>query len=269
MTERRETLHDAPPGRASRLHGTVAVVSPHCDDAVLSLGAALAAHARAGGRAVVVTVLAGDPDARFPAGPWDASAGFRTAQEATLTRRAEDAAACARVAVAHRHVDAVDEQYRSGGVPAGLWGQVEGLLEGCDEVLLPGFPLRHPDHVDVTRLVLRGLATHRPVRLYAEEPYALREGVRRFVDLWGTTVCWGRLPATAADSAAKLQAVRCYRSQVRVLGPRRLPSPSAVAGAALLAQLWRAARRRGEWVTEPVAAGRLTGEAPGLRVGDR
>src|SRR5262249_8239648 len=72
----------------------VVVVSPHLDDAVLSLGAAIACTAR--GRSVeVLHVFGGDPESDAPAGGWDRRGGFRTEGEATRARREEDRRACA------------------------------------------------------------------------------------------------------------------------------------------------------------------------------
>ncbi len=55
----------------------VVVVSPHSDDAVLSLGAAIAAWARRGAEVEVLTVFALDPGSHAPAGGWDASRRLR------------------------------------------------------------------------------------------------------------------------------------------------------------------------------------------------
>src|SRR5690242_11145568 len=80
-------------GRAA-LDRDVVVISPHLDDAVLSLGAALSWAARHGARVTVLTVLAGRPDSSTPAGEWDAGSGFGTEGEAATARREEDERAC-------------------------------------------------------------------------------------------------------------------------------------------------------------------------------
>ena len=56
----------------------IVVVSPHLDDGVLSLGAAIASWARAGATVELLTVLACDPDSEAPAGGWDRRGGFAT-----------------------------------------------------------------------------------------------------------------------------------------------------------------------------------------------
>src|SRR5918911_4349005 len=58
---------------------TVAVLSPHLDDAVFSLGAFLHGEAGRGADLRVVTVLANDPAAEGQAGSWDAQSGFASA----------------------------------------------------------------------------------------------------------------------------------------------------------------------------------------------
>ena len=72
----------------AHLEGDVVVVSPHLDDAALSLGAAIARARRIGAaRVVVLTVFAGNPESDLPAGGWDSRAGFATEGEASRARR--------------------------------------------------------------------------------------------------------------------------------------------------------------------------------------
>lgn len=250
---------DLPTGAPGGLRGRVCVVSPHCDDAVLSLGAALAAHVARGGQAVVVTAFAGDPNRCEASGPWDAAAGFRTSAEAAKARRAEDRAACRQLGLEHHHVDEVDEQHPRRRSDKDLWRELEPLLTDCEEVLVPGYPLHNADHRDVKDLVLRNLAPDRPVRLYLEEPYGLRERAPSAgtADRWDGQVRWGSLPTSPRDRLAKLRAVGCYRSQLPLLGPGRLPSPSRLAAAVTVGQLWHATGTRGERLTAPVPAASL------------
>ena len=75
------------PGAGEALPERVVVVSPHLDDAVLSLGGAISRASRAGAHVTVLTVLAGDSDSSEPAGSWDRRAGFETEADATRGRR--------------------------------------------------------------------------------------------------------------------------------------------------------------------------------------
>jgi LmbE family N-acetylglucosaminyl deacetylase len=194
------------------LRGTVAGVSPHIDDAVLSRGATIAAcTSRRLADVRVVTVFAGDVDSTAPAGPWDAGTGFATAGEAARARREEDVEACAHVGAATLHLPFVDGQYRhhDDRVPV---EEVVDAVAGCDVVVLPGAPLRHPDHLllhDALQQALDG-----SIALYEEQPYARHHPTD--ADGW----LWRR--ASGRDVVAKLRAVRAYRSQVPRLGGRRM-----------------------------------------------
>lgn len=221
------------------------VVSPHCDDAVLSLGAALSAHARSGGIVTVLTVLAGDPDSTQPAGPWDARAGFRTAGQAARARRREDREACRLLGVGCVQLDGPDQQYsRPEDDRAALARQLVTGLAGCEEVLVPSWPLRHPDHLLARDLALDAVPRGAEVRGYREQPYAS----------WTGQPCphpWSRPAASDVDERRKTRAVAAYRSQVRVLAE---PFPLPVVGvcrAGLLGQL----RLAGEAVRDETGAG--------------
>src|SRR5262245_42184425 len=83
------------PRRAESLPGdTVTVLSPHLDDAALSLGATLARATASGANVSVVTPFAGPTTSEAPAGWWDRACGFKTEGEAARRRRDEDMAAC-------------------------------------------------------------------------------------------------------------------------------------------------------------------------------
>lgn len=247
------------------LRGRVAVVSPHLDDALLSLGASLSAHVRAGGDVVVVTLFAGDPASPLAAGYWDRLGGFATAAEAAAGRRAEDVAVWGRLGVRVHPFDEADDQHPRTRTDDQLRAGLRSALEGCDEVLLPGFPLGHADHRATTALALSALAADRPVRLYVEEPYGLR--ARTPVEPPWSGVGWGRLPYGAADVTAKLRALRRYASQLPLLGPDRFGRPSRVGALVAQAQVAAAAVRPGERVTAPVAAGALPAPVPAPRAG--
>jgi LmbE family N-acetylglucosaminyl deacetylase len=234
----------------------VVVLSPHLDDAVLSLGALLSAHVRSGGRVRVVTVFAGRPDAVGAAGEWDRSAGFSIEGQAARARRAEDRAACARLGLEARHIDAADEQYPDRLGADALWERLAPALRGADELLLPGYPLRNDDHAAVTGLVLTRTDPAQLVRLWLEEPYALRERAPS-PHRWGD-LRWGAPGTARTEALAKVRAVRCYGSQLPLLAPGRLSPPSRAGAAVTVAQLGALAVSRGEWTTAAVPALNLT-----------
>jgi LmbE family N-acetylglucosaminyl deacetylase len=192
----------------------IVVVSPHLDDAVLSLGAALSHAVRHDADVTVLTVLAGDPASSAPAGRWDAQTGFRTAGVAATARRQEDARACSILGVVPRWLPFGDSQY--GPVPEDeVVAALRTELQDFALILLPGFPLAHQDHRLLNRLVLERVQPKARVLLYAEQPYYLRESV-------GPPAGWK--PATAAlpDRVRKLRACRAYSSQLELLGDRGL-----------------------------------------------
>jgi LmbE family N-acetylglucosaminyl deacetylase len=186
------------------------VVSPHLDDGVLSVGAAMHAWASDGARVELLTLLACEPGSGALAGGWDRRGGFATEGESARARRDEDLAACAVLGIApvwlpygsvdyERHAD--DETILDAAVAA---------VGAADLVLLPGFPLSHPDHrwlVDA--LVERDELARLRHAFYAEQPYAARSKERPsgFVPL-------GR---GMGDRVAKWRAIRAYRSQLPLL----------------------------------------------------
>jgi LmbE family N-acetylglucosaminyl deacetylase len=230
---------------AELLPGRIVVVSPHLDDAVLSLGAAIARASRSEADVRVLTVLAGDPDSERPAGPWDALSGFSTEGEAATQRRVEDSRACEIVGATPVWLPFSDVENRDDFDQEAVWRAMEAHVADCDLVLSPGFPLHHPDHVLLTTLILRRLDTDRQLALYVEQPYAnlaaiprgyrpralltaariaLREGgARRLLrptlpaEISGIVpgpVEWLAARATSADRRLKAAAIRAYESQL-------------------------------------------------------
>src|SRR5262245_57265323 len=93
-------------GLDERLKGRrIVVVSPHLDDAVLSLGATLAHAVEAGSQVEILTVFACATDSQAPTDSWDRKSGFATEGEAAQKRRDEDRAACSILGVTPRWFD--------------------------------------------------------------------------------------------------------------------------------------------------------------------
>lgn len=236
----------------------VVVLSTHLDDGVLSLGATLAGLSEAGVPAEIVTVLAGDPDSRAPAGPWDLRTGFHTAGEAARARREEDRRACARLGVGARWLPYDGVQYGGPIDEDVVWRAVVDAVGGADVVLLPGWPLRHPDHLWMARLVLdRGIPGAR-IGLYTEQPDASRHpgdpGIATvltpFIDHQDGT---SQVGGAARWIWRKRRAWRAYRSQ--------LPSLERDYGRRLHPVVRYESRRGGEaitWVRPWTAGGSLT-----------
>jgi LmbE family N-acetylglucosaminyl deacetylase len=234
------------------------VLSPHLDDGVLSLGAAIARATGRGADIKVLTVLAGDPDSDRPASLWDAFCGFPTAGIAARSRRVEDTRACELLGATPAWLPFSDEQYGHGGSDREIWSAIEPHLEDANLVLTPGFPLQHRDHAFVTCLLVRQLPADAPIALYVEQPYAnfdvMRHGYTREPLLTTLTIAlrtargrslqeptpseemselaplrvkWLAAKARLSDHRKKKAAIRAYESQLDGLG-RWLTSRIAV-----------------------------------------
>ena len=126
------------------LTGHVAVLSPHLDDGVYSLGAAIGKSVRAGAVVSLITVFAGDPNSRDPASPWDRRSGFQLAGEAAQARRAEDRRACALLGATPVWLPFDDHSGRRVGDDE-LWSSLQHAAGEAETILVPGFPLHHED----------------------------------------------------------------------------------------------------------------------------
>jgi LmbE family N-acetylglucosaminyl deacetylase len=204
-------------------NGRVVVVSPHLDDAVLSLGAHISSLVCSGASVCVLTVFAGDRSSSAPAGGWDRRAGFGTEAEAANARRAEDLAACAVVGATPRWLSFGDSDYERHGDQQAVLAAVHEALAGSDAALLPGAPLTHPDHSFLMRTLAPSLARLSEVGLYAEQPYSSRAPGSTQAPEWleNTLECELRFdsaPVGARDWVAKWRAIRTYRSQLPLLG---------------------------------------------------
>lgn len=209
----------------------VLIVSPHLDDAVLSLGQFMAAT-----RTIVVTVFAGIAEGLSD---YDKSCGFDSSTEAMLTRRREDAGACALVGADVVHLDFLDHQYRMGTNDDDI---VESLIPfyKSDWVILAPLGIGHPDHVQTARCarVARGDGT---MFLYEELPYRVlhpEQVVDEFakVKTEGFSIADLPYPLEQGPRDRKITAVSAYRSQ--------FPNAEAVLDPCLYVpeRVWRVAR---------------------------
>ena len=224
----------------------IVVVSPHFDDGVLSLGASIASWCRAGATVLLLTVFGCDPDSTAPSGGWDRRGGFRTEGESARARRGGGPPG---MRGAGRDVRA---RPRSGASITSATGRTvtsEPLcapaVEGASLVLLPGFPLSHPDHDWLVRTLVSDFKSDTrlssgPIGLYGEQPYTRRAGTRPHVHAWlaelvGPAV-FERIPVRPRDRVAKWRAIRSYHSQPfcseckGVSGEARTATPSVANG---------------------------------------
>lgn len=206
------------------LQGRLVVVSPHLDDAVLSLGAAIAAAITRGASVTVLSVFCGDPFSQAPAGSWDRKSGFTSEGEASRARREEDRQACAILGAVPHWLPFGDDQYERHGGEEDVGSAVVAATTGADRVLIPGWPLVNPDHAWLSTLLLRRHRELGPIGLYAEQPYAFQnakgtsERPSAVEAMDPQAAEWECLPIAKRDRQLKRKAVECYASQVRQLG---------------------------------------------------
>jgi LmbE family N-acetylglucosaminyl deacetylase len=212
------------------LKAHVVVVSPHLDDAVLSLGATMARTARLGAHWSIVTVFSGDPDSKGPAARYERRCGFLSAGEAASVRRQEDQRACAILGTRPVWLPFGGIQYEPVRDADRVWTALEPHINRAELLLLPGFPLTHLDHAWITELVLARTPKNAPIGFYAEQPYARSAPPPHDWQalIAERSVRWVSLHAGIGDRFAKGRACRAYWSQFRTFGchlPRRCLVP--------------------------------------------
>lgn len=238
------------------------VLSPHLDDAVLSLGGSAHRWSRAGERVVVLTVFTADPPSAGLSSfaqelhrRWGA-----TDRQAYALRRAEDRAAMATLGLGSLHLNWLDCIYRESSGQTlypdvdSLFGPVHAADQGMVRVLrqelvglLRWFPSSRPlyvplgigGHVDhvIVRCAAEALGRRQLVFYedfpYSRDPQAVAAAAKGHLA--------GPAPSCFDREAlvAKLRAIGCYGSQLAILfGSRR----------AMVLQVLRSARRCGEGV---------------------
>jgi LmbE family N-acetylglucosaminyl deacetylase len=143
---------------------TRTIISPHLDDAVLSLGQFMATE-----HCMVVTVFAGVP-VKGTLSEYDKSCGFDSSHKAMTYRRAEDDRACAELGATPVHWDYLDAQYVTPANEQQLRADLARMALGG----MPFFPLGlgHPDHRTVAREA-RAAVEHGRIFVYEELPYRI------------------------------------------------------------------------------------------------
>jgi LmbE family N-acetylglucosaminyl deacetylase len=197
------------------LSGRIVVISPHLDDAALSVGATIAHASRVGADVTVVTIFAGDPFSTTPAGLWDRGCGFRSAGEATRTLRKEDSVACHILGAKSVWLPFRGIQYDRERDSRRILAALEPHVNGVDLLLLPGYPLAHPDHAWVTEALFSKASEGLHVGFYVEQPYARQNSGGPTSDGRRSSVRWDNFSASIADRLTKGRACRAYRSQFR------------------------------------------------------
>jgi LmbE family N-acetylglucosaminyl deacetylase len=238
--------------------GSVVVLSPHLDDAVLSLGASIASSTRHGATIRVVTVFGNDPATTRLPSSWDLRCGFTSASESARGRRSEDLAACERIGATPVWLAYPDVDYDEGRDADRIGAAIDEAIAGADAVLVPGSPLVHPDHRQLTEIALARRPRGMRFGLFAEQPYVFWEfvgsrsrparvaawsrcllrtrGTRRLLEPitpaqlapWAGAAEWQVFRPRPADEITKLRAIREYKSQLRGFGRLLVPQLTLV-----------------------------------------
>jgi LmbE family N-acetylglucosaminyl deacetylase len=245
------------PAVDQRLLGRLVVISPHLDDAVLSLGATLAHAVESGATVEVLTVFACALGSSAPTDDWDRKSGFTTEGQAAQQRRIEDKTACSILGVAPRWFDFGAQPYDRRASMEEVVSAVVAATAGADTVLVPGFPLAHADHAALTNGLLSHGLSCRSLGLYAEQPYSFDRSATPAgpvqampaAHVGNGTLTWQRACAERRHRQLKMQAVKQYRSQLPQLGLRQ----RGLGYLRLRRMLWHEARMGGETIAWPNA----------------
>lgn len=214
----------------------VAILSPHPDDAVLSLWHRLAGP----GDVLPVNVFGGSPEGHGGDAWWDRLTGAADSVARARERHAEDRAALALAGRAPLDLGFLDGQFRTAPPDLeAIAAAIDAAVPAQATLLAPAALSAHRDHVAVRAAALRLRAAGREVALYADVPHCATYG-------WPAWVTGGRpdpllrpdvrwedcmrptgisLRACAPDVrhldagalAAKTEAVRAYRTQLPAL----------------------------------------------------
>jgi LmbE family N-acetylglucosaminyl deacetylase len=210
------------------------VLSPHPDDAVLSLWHVLSGP----GEVTVVNVFCGVAPKRA-LGWWDELTGASDPVTRAAERAVEDREALALAGRQAISLDFIDAQYRDGPQP------LDPIVERIEELAAPGAvilapaPLdAHPDHSLTLAAGLALDASGHEVALYADVPHGHRNGLPGWVTgsaadgdavdaEWRARLAAEGVPEDrlepevhrldAEEEAAKRTAVARYRTQVDIL----------------------------------------------------
>lgn len=214
------------------------VISPHYDDAVLSVGAFMAGAPGC----VVLTVMGGVPDPHISTG-YDKQSGFPNGHAAVTERRAENRRALSTLRASALDGDLLDGQYRT------IVHDERGIDELAFEVIVPQIAktmealgarrligpvgVGHPDHKAVG-LAMRVLGSDAPadwqIWCYEELPYRVLEpaemvsATRELQGISGAELDF----IGDGPTSRKALAIRRYRSQLWALDQRALGVPERV-----------------------------------------
>ena len=189
------------------------VISPHFDDAVLSIGQFMAERPDC----EVVTIFAGVPDEPDTVHtPYDKKCGFDNARNAVGARIRENDEATALLNATTINLDFPDGQYGIEVSEERITEVLQRIVDGreYDGIYAP-IGLGHPDHIKVANAVL-AIETNLPVTLWEDvpiritEPQLVPDRLKELgIKYWPTRSIFNRMYI-----ADKVRALSCYKSQI-------------------------------------------------------
>lgn len=185
------------------------VISPHPDDAVLSLGQYLAATPGC----EVLTVLAGIPNEGVS--DYDAARGFTSSADAMTARRTEDTNALTELGAKVKFGPFYDSQYRLANSADRIADWLTDAFSYEWHTFVP-LGLGHPDHREIARLCRRVAGPE--ILLYEELPYRVlhpEQAADALMVVRAEGWILDPLPYPLPQGAAcdKRSALQCYASQ--------------------------------------------------------
>lgn len=215
------------------------ILSPHLDDAVLSCGGSIARLTGSAQEVVVLTLFSGAVAPPFSPFAATLHARWGDPPDAVRLRRAEDAAAVARLGACAAFEDVPDAIYRRSRDGDWLYATEEDLsvapladddwiapylvervrlMAGADSTIYGPLGIgHHPDHVLAFQVSLSLCRQGYSVVFYEDFPYASVDAAYRqrteLLSDWHSFVD----PIEPQDLTAKIEASGYYRSQLAVL----------------------------------------------------
>jgi LmbE family N-acetylglucosaminyl deacetylase len=149
----------------------ILALSPHLDDAILSVGQTLAAYPQS----TIMTIFAGSPP-QGTKSDYDLKCGFKDSNEAMASRRYEDTMACAQLLCRPIHLGFLDNQYKHQvGLDKISEKIMEHLRDNDYQMILAPVGLKHPDHIAVSTVAHRLPISEIPIYYYEELPLRVLE----------------------------------------------------------------------------------------------
>lgn len=196
----------------------ITIISPHYDDAVLSMGERIQLLRHDLHGVTIATIFTSVPNEELPLTVFDMNCGFKSPGEAIFTRRLENQRAAAVLDCTTVDAAFYDRQY---GQPPPQLDELALAIKPCvntSAAVYAPLGINHPDHELVTLATLECWTPECNMFLYADLPSRVTAPHTMWQQLghlqergWTLTM----LPVWRGDIDWKLAAIRCYSSQMK------------------------------------------------------